>query len=133
MRKSSLPGLKKKAWKLLSEYIRRKDADEGGTVECYTCRKLFHWKELQGGHFVPGRSGSVLLDARIVRPQCVRCNVLLGGAYHAFTLRMIDEVGREKVEEYLALKHQVKKWNRSDLEAFIEEYKRKLDELTRNS
>jgi len=42
---------------------------------------------------------------------------------------MIDEVGREKVEEYLALKNQTKKWNRAELEAFIEEYKKKLETL----
>jgi len=125
----SLPGLKKQAWKLLSEYVRRKDADEGGTVECFTCRALSYWKEVDCGHFVPGRSGSVLLDERICRPQCKRCNIFLRGNYHAYTLRMIDEVGREKVEEYLALKNQVKKWSRSDLEMFIKEYKAKVEGL----
>jgi hypothetical protein len=42
---------------------------------------------------------------------------------------MIDEVGREKVDELLALRHQVKKWSREDLEAFKTEYKAKLEAL----
>jgi len=125
----TLASLKKKAWKLLSEYIRRSNADEGGTVSCYTCGSLGFWKEYHAGHFIGGRTGSVLLDSRIVRVQCPRCNIWLQGNYHIYTLRMIDEVGREKVEEYLALKNQTKKWNRAELEAFIEEYKKKLETL----
>ena len=128
-KKRSLPGLKKDAWELLSEWIRRKDADEGGTVACYTCGKLLHWKEAHAAHFVGGRTGSVLLDPRILRVGCYRCNVLLHGNYHQFTLKMIDEVGREKTEEYLSLKNQTKKWDRSDLEGFIKEYKQRLEGL----
>ncbi len=125
----SLRQLKDQCWKLFSEYIRRKDADEGGTNECYTCKKLFHWRELQCGHFVPGRTNSVLFDVRVVRPQCARCNIWLGGNYANFTLRLLDEVGREQVDELLALKHQTLKYTKSDIQDLIEKYKEKLKEI----
>jgi hypothetical protein len=129
VRKPTLKSLKARCWKLFSEYIRRKDADEGGTVHCYTCRKPVYWKEAHAGHFVPGRKNAVLFNPEVVRPQCVGCNIFLGGAYHAYTLRMVDELGREKVDELLALKHQVKKFTRMDLEEMIQAYRQKLEAL----
>jgi hypothetical protein len=131
LKKQTLPKLKKECWKLFSEWVRRKDADETGTVECYTCRKPIHWKEAHAGHFVPGRTGSVLLNPAIVRPQCVQCNIFLCGNYSAYTLRMLDEVGREKVQEYLALKHVAKKWTRAELEGIRYHYRAELEKLPR--
>jgi hypothetical protein len=42
---------------------------------------------------------------------------------------MVDEVGREKVEELLSLRHRVHKFTRSDLEDLILSYKQKLEAL----
>ena len=127
--KPTLKSLKNRAWKTFSEWVRRRDADEGGTVHCVTCRKPIYWKEAHAGHFVAGRTNAVLLHPDIVWPQCVVCNLFLGGNYSAYTLFMLDKYGREKVEEFLSLRHQVKKMTRADWEAEIETYKAKLAEL----
>ena len=87
------------------------------------------WRESHAGHFVGGRTGSVLLNPEVIRVQCATCNLWLRGNYQVYTLKMIDEVGRDKVDELLALRHQVKKWSRSDLEACKAEYKGKLEAL----
>lgn len=128
-RKPTLRGLKKKLWTIFSEYIRRKDADEGGTNYCFTCGQPKFWKELHAGHFVGGRTNSVLFNEEIVKPQCLMCNVFLNGNYGPYTLKMIDLHGREKVESFLSLKHQVKKYTRPDLEELIAVYKQKVAEL----
>lgn len=128
-KKPTLRALKNKAWKLMSEYIRRKDADEGGTNYCYTCGQPKFWKELQAGHFVGGRTNAVLLNEEVIRPQCLMCNVFLRGNYGRYTLKMVDEVGREKVEELMALKNKVVKYTHSDLEEKIEDLKQKLEGL----
>jgi hypothetical protein len=128
-KKITLRGLKAKAWKVFSEYIRRRDADEGGTCRCVTCRAPIFWKEAHAGHFVPGRTNAVLFHPDITNAQCIRCNIFLGGNYAAYTLYMLDRFGREKVEEFLALKHKAVKLTRSDLEEIIEKYKQKLEEL----
>ena len=121
--------MKDACWKVFSEYIRRSHADEGGTVECWSCRQLMFWKDAHAGHFVAGRTNAVLFDERIVKPQCPRCNIFLGGNYAAYTLRMLDDHGREKVDEFLALKHQTVKFTRTDLEEKIQHYKQKLEAL----
>ena len=114
---------------MFSEWIRRKDADEGGTNFCFTCGQPKFWKELQAGHFIGGRTNAVLFQEEIVKPQCLMCNVFLRGNYGRYTLKMIDLHGREKVEEFMSLKHQVVKYTRSDIEELIEKYKSRLSTL----
>ena len=125
----SISSLEKKLDIVFQTWVRRSAADEGGTLECYTCRKPVFWKEADAGHFVPGRRNAVLLNPEVVRPQCKMCNIWNRGAYHAYTLRMVDELGREKVDELLALQHQTLKFTRSDLEEKIAYYKQKLETL----
>ena len=147
-RQPSLASLKAKAWKLLSQTIRGEAAavsNDYGRVECYTCGRSAYPQDLQAGHAIGGRSGAVLFDEEIIRPQCVRCNIMLRGNYGEFVLRLI----REKAEEYrpqadpvepvcsavewwsekLLSAKQIKKWTRSDLEAKITEYRERLARL----
>jgi hypothetical protein len=130
LKKPTLKGLKKKAWKLCSEYVRRREADEGGFVHCYTCRAPIHAKlEAQAGHAIPGRRNAVLFDDSICRPQCRRCNIFMGGRYEIFAAKLIRENGLEWFEEKLAGARQIVKYTRSDLEEKIEDLKNKIDSL----
>ena len=126
----TLKALKNKAWKLCSEYVRRKDADAGGFVGCYTCGAPLHWKlEAQAGHAIGGRNNAVLLDVDILRPQCVACNVFRRGNYPIFTAKLIRENGLEWFEQKLIKARQAVKYTRSDLEALIAEFQNKLKAL----
>ena len=129
VKKPTLKSLKNKAWKLMSEWVRRRDADEGGTTRCVTCRAPIYWKEAQAGHFVGGRTNAVLFHPDLVHVQCYVCNCIRHGNYAAYTLFMLDRYGREKVEEFLALKHKTVKLTRSDLEELIADFIQKLEEL----
>lgn len=128
--KSTTAKLKEKAWKILSEFIRRSHADSNGFCRCYTCGKVLDWKkDAQAGHAIGGRRGMVLLDPEIIRPQCVGCNVFGRGNYPVFTTKLIKEKGMDWWEKKLEQSRQVRKWTRSELEEFIETYKEKLDAL----
>lgn len=101
---------KKKAWDAFSAYIRARDCirftgdiDEG---MCVTCNKGFPYKKLQAGHFINSRRNAVLFDERIVYSQCYSCNIGGGGAYIEYFVFMEQEWGREKIDEFRALKHQ---------------------------
>ena len=129
-RRQTVAGLKRKAWALLSRYIRLSAADEGGFCSCYTCGFPIHAiQEAQAGHAIPGRHGAVLLDVEIIRPQCRKCNLFMGGRYEIFAAKLIRENGLEWFERKLESSRQVRKWNRSELEEFIETYKQRLKEL----
>lgn len=128
-KKPTLSGLKKKAWKVFSEFIRRRDSDEGGTASCYTCGALLFWREGHAGHGIPGRTNSVLLDPELVKFQCPPCNIWKRGMHHIFATKLIKEHGMEWWDAKVAGARRVVKYTRSDLEDLISEFKQKLETL----
>jgi hypothetical protein len=132
MRRLSLSSLKDKAWNLFSMYIRLKAADEGGTVECYTCGKLMFWKGdgAQAGHAIPGRNNAVLFDEDLVKVQCEGCNVWKRGNHHIFTAKLIKEHGMKWWDRKEFESRKTIKWTAADMQDRVDLYKAKLSELT---
>ncbi len=108
--KSDHAKAKENAWNSFSRYIRTRDCLRftGTTTDgkCVTCNREYPFKSLQAGHFIQGRSGSVLFDERIVYSQCLTADsninmygnykksiadIVIGDAVQAF-----DEGGFEK-------------------------------------
>ena len=115
--------LKKKAWDTFSIYVRQKGMDEQGMNECYTCRKQYHWKVLQAGHFIPRTHNATFIDEMNVKPQCFADNIWKRGASHEFSSRLIEEYGLEAFNALIAKGRTIKKFSPSELEALIEKYK----------
>ena len=125
-----LTPLKNKLWKIISEYIRRKYADEHGMVSCVTCEVRKHWKEMQAGHFIPQAQGnSVRWLEDNIHPQDYRCNINLGGNGAEYYPFMIETYGQDRVDELRRLSRQTVKLTASDYERLIQEYGDKLNEL----
>lgn len=118
----TLASLKKKAWKALSLHVRSRAADFRGIAECYTCGVREPSKWLHAGHGIPGRTGSVLFDLEIIRPQCYRCNVPMRGQHHIFAAKLIREHGLDWWEKKERDSHKIVKWSRTELEALIAKY-----------
>jgi len=128
-KKPSIKTLKAKLWKLTSEYVRRRHADDAGFVSCYTCGKVKPWREVDAGHAIPGRHNLVLFDTSIIRAQCKHCNGAKSGMQYEFGKRLNEENGEGWFEKKLAESHGTKKFYESDYLEMIEEMKEKLDEL----
>lgn len=128
-RETPLGTLKAKAWKLFSEYVRRKYADENGMSRCYTSGAVAHWRELQCGHAIGGRHNAVLFDEEICRPQSVGDNVFKRGNYQVFITKLIKENGLEWWEKKLEDSRRVLKYTRADLQRLIDETQQKLSSL----
>jgi len=128
LRKSEKKRLKDKVWKVFSLYIRTKFA-KNGIVACYTCDKQMPIHLSQAGHAIGGRTNSVLFDEEIVRPQCRRCNIFLGGNYPVFVTKLIKENGLEWWEKKLRDSKKVKKFTVSELKDLLEYYTKKLERL----
>lgn len=122
----SLSSLKKKAWTVFSQYIRRSNADGYGICVCYTCGERQQWKEAQAGHAIPGRHNAVLYDEEIVRVQCVACNIFKRGNYPIFTTKLIKAHGMEWWENKLARSRQTVKYTRTDIQEIIDKYTERL-------
>jgi hypothetical protein len=59
---------------LFSEYIRLRDCDQNGNVNCITCNDQHHWTDIDCGHFVRRWNGATRYDLRNSNGQCRLCN-----------------------------------------------------------
>lgn len=127
---SSLGQLKQKCLTAIQLLVRMKAADENGYAQCVTCGKTEHYKELQGGHFLPRSHNMWNLDQRNVWSQCRYCNLWGmksgGTAAQAYTLFMIDMFGKDFVDEMIRTKsHPVKRY-KQDYEEILAELKEQI-------
>ena len=102
MRKATSATLRAKALKLAQKLARIAAADENGYSHCWSCGDAYHYKEMDGGHFIAkGHSSFWALDKSNIHPQCKGCNgfgMKYGIAEQQYTLNMIDYYGRDYVE-----------------------------------
>jgi len=136
VRRPGVKELKKKLWKIVSQYVRLRDALETtGTkdkLRCCTCGALvpaFGAHCAQAGHFVSGRSNAVLFDERGIHGQCIRCNLYRYGEPLQYRRFMIRKYGEKVTEELENNRFETIEYTISDLENLIEEYTKKLNEL----
>lgn len=98
---------KKRAYLAFSIYLRTLWT-LSGYVPCYTCDKHCVLKGTAGervtvGHWVEGHTAITYINELFVRPQCFRCNMMMGGNQGEFRDRIRRELGDAKVDELLAL------------------------------
>lgn len=113
-----LKNIRKQAWDLQSEFIRR--SEEG---VCFTCGNKREWKAQQAGHFI--HRNCLDFDLRNIHCQCVKCNKYLSGNLIEYTVAMLSEYGEAVVEDLRELSHQVRKFRRDELEEMIAGFKLK--------
>lgn len=115
--------LKKKAWAAFSRWVRYSHADHAGYVVCYTCGKKDLWKKMHAGHGIGGRNNAVLFDKRLVRPQCVGCNIFAGGRYQVFMPKLLAELGEKEFTRMVEEAKRVVKYTDADYQAIYNTYK----------
>lgn len=95
--KQKISVVQRELWQLCKELTRR----EYGNV-CYTCGAQgltsTNW---QTGHLWPKASLGAFLkyDLRVLRPQCFRCNIHLGGNGARFYSKMLVEEGEDYMKQ----------------------------------
>ncbi len=125
--------LKRKLWKIFSEYIRLRDClattglkDYG---KCVTCGRDVPRKLLQAGHFVAGRHSNNLFSERGTHAQCYNCNINLKGNTLEYRRQIIKLYG-EGVDEELEMEDRIiRKFTIPELEELKTLYKEKIKRL----
>ena len=118
--------LMKTAWKLMSEWIRRKDANEDGFVECYTCDAIKHYKEMNAGHYKHDRLD---LDERNLKVQCIKCNHHNSGELDVYAENLIREFGLEWFNQLVRDAGAYQKYTIPEIAAIIRDLKTKISNL----
>ena len=97
---------KNKCWVQFSKFIRLRDClkTTGSLTHgaCCSCGKVLPLGKLQAGHFMPGRSDSVLLDEQTVHAQCYFCNCERQGNWPGYYKFMVDMHGQDVVNDLVA-------------------------------
>ncbi|MBD3194074.1 MAG: recombinase [Candidatus Lokiarchaeota archaeon] len=120
-KKPSLKVLKKKAWKVFSEYIRRRDKGI-----CITCGKKDNWQLMHAGHF---KHGKLDFDEVNINCQCVSCNRFKHGRLDVYAEKLIEKHGHLVLSDLVKRSNEIKKHSRDELEIIIEKYGRKINEM----
>ncbi len=95
--KSESAKQQQKLWDLCKQIIRKKYPHT-----CYTCGATgLMGANLHTGHMWAKASLHALLkyDIRILRPQCYRCNMILGGMGAVFYEKMLKENGEKYMKD----------------------------------
>jgi len=115
--------------KVFSQWVRRKDADHRGYVECWTCGKVLPWSRVDAGHFQSRAKFSTRWDERNVKPQCKTCNGFRSGEQWKFARHLDRVYGEGTALEIEALSNTTKKFSSEELEALVDVYNRRLRKL----
>jgi len=139
MKKKTLRALIDDVAKLLQKHVRLKAAvaaNKNGFIECVSCNKWFHWKDMQGGHWIErGKQATKIMEENI-HPQCKGCNQY--GMRHRTHVRegyskfMRDMYGDDFCDQMLVDSKKPIKYFRPDLEDMVKELRRKNRELEAN-
>ena len=95
--KSPISLIQRKLWQLCKEIIRKRY----GNI-CYTCgRAGLEGSNWHTGHMWPKAALGAYLkyDLRVLRPQDYHCNINLGGNGAVFYVKMLAEIGPEKMAQ----------------------------------
>jgi len=131
-KKPSRSKLVKKLDTIFSQYIRLREADSSGFVECFTCGKRSHFKSgMQAGHFQSRRHYATRWDERNVQVQCVGCNMFKGGEQFLFA-KALDEKYYAGISDELYITAQtIVKFSNLDIELLTTKYQELVKELNK--
>lgn len=118
-----------KLWDTFSKYIRLRDADENGIVQCITCPKRQHWKEVHAGHFISRKEKNTKFNEKNNHAQCVSCNTFNHGRQFEYGLAIDKRYGEGSAEELLILSKVTCKLSDYDYREMNKEYKVKVKQL----
>jgi hypothetical protein len=124
MKKPSIKGLKKKADKAFSDYIRTRD-----NYICITCGKKGDKHNIDAGHYITRAALPTRYIESNVAAQCYFCNRWRQGEKDIMRQKLIDKFGIDEIERIETERFKTVKYSISDYEMLIEYFENKLVEL----
>ena len=122
--------LKKELDAIFSLFIRLRDATDEGLVQCFTCRKVSHYKSgMQNGHFQSRKHYSTRWDETNCQTQCVGCNMFRAGEQYKFAIALESKYGEGTAGELEWLARTIMKVSRIDYEEKISYYKDLVEKI----
>jgi len=122
--KKTISKLKKELDKWFSLYIRLRDVNEYGMIQCFTCGVVRGYKDgMQNGHFQSRKHLATRFDEENCQVQCVKCNMFSQGEQFKFGINLDTKYGEGTAEELEVLSRSTLKISRVEYEEKISYYK----------
>lgn len=130
-KKNKIKILKSRVWKVVSEYIRRRDRGF-----CATCAIKRDWQEMDAGHYRHNSErnqdlgGNALwYDERNLHSQCFSCNRMRSGKLDRYSLLLEEKYGVGILQDLEKLYRTPKKWTIEEILNVEKYYKDELKKL----
>ena len=117
---------------IVSQWVRLRFADSSGNVACICCGSVKHWNLQQCAHYVKRSHLATRWEPENLAPCCYRCNVLMSGNYPAYTIWGLNRYGMDWPARMVALSKTQVKYSRTDLEALILDYEKRVEDLDKH-
>ena len=112
---------KKRAWNLVSEYVRKESLGI-----CFTCGEKKEWNKMHCGHYIHGKLD---YDLRNLKAQCPRCNRFLHGNLGVYAEKLIEIYGLNWIKKLRLDSENEKKYTIDDLKLIISKFENSLFNL----
>ena len=127
--KKTVSKLKKELDKWFSLYIRLREANEYGMVQCFTSGRVYHYKKIHAGHFMSRRHLATRWCETNVQPQSAADNLFGRGEQFKFSIHLDSKFGEGTAEELQYKSRTTLKISRVEYEEKISYYKSLVDKL----
>ena len=105
----------RKAWRVFSDFIRKRDK-----YICFTCGAKLEKKNSHAGHLIHGKTSPVYFDPMNVHCQCIKCNLFLNGNRDVYLRNIQKKYGIKKGDWLLSQREKTHYFTISELEKIIE-------------
>jgi hypothetical protein len=120
----SLPSLKESTQRVVNKYIRMRDAELG----CISCSR---GGCDEAGHFwAMGANGALRYHPDNLNGQCTSCNRWKSGNPLEYRLALVKKIGVKRVDWLDEHHHDIKKWQREELEEITIKFKKMIDDIS---
>ncbi len=121
--------LHKILWKLVSEFVRRSDADVNGYCKCCTCDGVHRWQDVDCGHYISRGHWYTRYMLSNLGPQCKGCNAFRQGDPVEFREYLVKIYGEDTIAQNEKRKNWPAGFTRDGLWMQIEEFRARLEKL----
>lgn len=116
-------------WKVFSEFIRQRDADENGNCKCFTCGLIRHWKQMDCGHGIGRQHKATKFNEKNNHAQCKRCNGFEGGMRERYKEEMDKRYGEGTWDKMEVIARTTCKRGAFEIEQLTKYYKAEVKKL----
>lgn len=119
----------KRLWKVFSEFIRLRDADQYGMCKCFTCGYRNHFRKMDCGHGIGRQHLATKFNEKNNHAQCKRCNGFEGGMRERYKEEMDRRYGAGTWDMMELQSRQPSKWSQFEIDMLTIHYQEQVKRL----